>query len=90
MAVGAGYAGGGAAVGVPGLPWCRWLVAAQNSFDIIEVQTPCAPPTLHLNFVSGIDQAEADESWAFSDVRVVSRPDLESGLEPEMEPGGGH
>jgi hypothetical protein len=30
--------------------------------------------TLHINFLSGIDQAEADESWAFSSVRVVARP----------------
>ena len=33
----------------------------------------CSPPTLAINFLSGIDQAEADEAWAFSDVRVVAR-----------------
>ena len=43
-------------------------------FDEIEVQVPCTPPTLTVNFLSGIDQAETDEAWAFSDVRVVGRP----------------
>jgi hypothetical protein len=39
----------------------------------VTVQVPCSG-TLHVNFLSGIDQAEDDESWAFSDVRVIARP----------------
>ena len=40
---------------------------------MMTVQVPCSG-SMHLNFLSGIDQAEADESWAFSDVRVIGRP----------------
>lgn len=54
-------------------------------FDLIEVQTVCSGETVNINFLSGIDQAESDEAWAFSDVRVVARPEL-----PEAEPEGGH
>ena len=42
-------------------------------FDEIEVQISCGG-SVHIQFESGIDQAESDESWAFSDVRVVGRP----------------
>ena len=52
-----------------------WGGAEDTCFDEIEVQLPCSPPTMTLNFLSGIDQAENDEFWAFSDVRVVGRPD---------------
>jgi hypothetical protein len=45
-------------------------------FDIVTVQVSCLD-TMLLNFLSGIDQGEADEAWAFSDVRVVGRPDTE-------------
>ena len=39
-------------------------------FDAVSVRVPCSE-TMHLEFRSGIDQAESDESWAFSDVRVA-------------------
>ena len=45
-------------------------------FDLVEVQVPCTG-AMTLNFVSGIDQGESDESWGFSDVRVVGRPETE-------------
>lgn len=39
-------------------------------FAIVEVEVPCTE-TLTLHFSSGIDQAENDEAWAFSDVSVI-------------------
>jgi hypothetical protein len=39
-------------------------------FAAVTVEVPCQG-SLNLNFVSGTDQAEADEAWAFSDVTVI-------------------
>ena len=39
-------------------------------FTEVTVEVSCSG-TMHLNFLSGIDQAEADEAWAFSDVTVI-------------------
>lgn len=39
----------------------------------VTVQVACRT-MLRVNFLSAIDQEEADESWAFSNVRVVARP----------------
>ena len=38
-------------------------------FDEVEVSVACSE-SITLEFSSGIDQAESDESWAFSDLRV--------------------
>eukprot|EP01050_Picozoa_sp_SAG11_P011710 SAG11_NODE_1258_length_5362_cov_16.457534_4_plen_304_part_00 len=64
-----------------------WGGSGGACFDEIKVQVPCEPPTLTINFSSGIDQGEADESWAFSDVRIVGRPELPSEGDPSH---GGH
>ena len=53
-----------------------WGGAEDVCFDLVEVQVPCTG-AMTLNFVSGIDQGESDESWGFSDVRVVGRPETE-------------
>ena len=65
-----------------------WGGAEDTCFDEVEVQVPCSPPSMELSFVSGIDQAESDESWAFSDVRVVSRPPPAPPV--DSDGGGGH
>ena len=51
-----------------------WGGAEDVCFDLVEVQVPCTG-AMTLNFLSGIDQGESDESWGFSDVRVVGRPE---------------
>ena len=44
----------------------------QVCFQEVTVQVACSD-TLHVHFLSGIDQAEADEAWAFSGVHIVAR-----------------
>ena len=50
-----------------------WGAGNEVCFRAVTVQVACSI-SITINFLSGIDQAEADESWAFSDVRVISRP----------------
>ena len=44
----------------------------QVCFQEVQVFVPCSD-SMNLRFVSAIDQAEADESWGFSGVRVTAR-----------------
>ena len=53
-----------------------WGGEDEVCFAEMAVQVPCEG-VLTLNFLSGIDQGEADEAWAFSDVVVMGRPDTE-------------
>ena len=57
----------------------------QACFAAVTVEAPCSG-TMRLNFVSGINQDEADESWAFSNVSVVALSPHEPPPEPEPEP----
>ena len=57
----------------------------QACFAAVTVEAPCSG-TMRLNFVSGINQDEADESWAFSNVSVVALPPHAPPPEPEPEP----
>eukprot|EP01050_Picozoa_sp_SAG11_P017923 SAG11_NODE_2638_length_3142_cov_17.327637_4_plen_391_part_00 len=77
---------------VPERPSCRqgpsdfpnpWGDSSNVWFDMVTVEVPCTSPSMELQFLSGIDQDENDESWAFSDVRVVGRPEAGGALECE-------
>lgn len=46
-------------------PWGSIVCFVEN-----EVTVPCSG-SLDLRFVSGVDQPESDESWAFSDVTII-------------------
>ena len=50
----------------------------QVCFQEVRVHVACSG-SMNLRFVSGIDQHEADESWAFSGVRVVARSSAATG-----------
>ena len=54
-------------------PWSGFGEDGQVCFQEVTVQVACHG-TMHVRFVSGIDQEEADEAWAFSSVHVVARP----------------
>ena len=65
-----------------GLRWAVLLDMADGPGHLPDlVQVPCSPPSVTIRFDSGIDQAESDESWAFSDVRHAANARLPSSAE---------